>query len=784
MARPHSEYIGLASMLFLVCSVIFAASCTGGSGNGTIEADVLLYWPTNADDPVYEQWSRKARKELRRQGIRGDVQVFFADYQDKSDPRQREEFISNIGNLERRGCMPDLILSYGDVCGWILSTIGETPVSEIPLVCYGLRHNERLTFQETLLKEHYSGGRTSMVKITDGIHLKENLNFADSIITNIFDEFALPEYYILTPNRLVTLLDVKAYWEDRILYNELSSQMELLDSARFFNNLDGKTKEGQLRMMANHKDKMVFSCRSILAPTWNVNLNMNHVPTAWVFYPQKSPNFFIQSKHDRISRELVDGPSFMPYFTMVPEDFLMNEKCIGGYFCTFEDQIRDAVEAGVRLLKGESPDRAEVLRHKAGCNINWDVVRPYHLDYGTIPDFINVYNAGLKDRRPEFYAIVRALLWFIAFIIIFLSTLIIINLSGKAKRNAAQMRRYANYALINHRVLRQVMDIIDFRTWEDNSTGIKSLSRIQASDFFMGKLREFTAIDREGRHSMEVFCSIDGKMPHWYEIRMTVTPGVGDYVGRRGLVLKIDDEKQLEAKEAQTNRIVNSLRAREGFIAAMNHEIRTPLNSISGYTQILSMSGTDLSDSELAEYAGAIDQNVFLLRHNVTNILTVNRIMSIPITPRIGIVTFDTMLDIYQRHANLDITAGIRRRIVLDGSARTIIVKADAMLLAEVLRNLIVNAARYSDESSEIVLSWRPVREEGFSGEICVSDSGIGIPQQYHELIFERFFKVNSFASGCGLGLYICKTFVELMGGKISVESTEGKGSVFKIKLP
>lgn len=346
------------------------------------------------------------------------------------------------------------------------------------------------------------------------------------------------------------------------------------------------------------------------------------------------------------------------------------------------------------------------------------------------------------------------------------------------------MRRYANYALINHRVLRQVMDIIDFRTWEDNSTGIKSLSRIQASDFFMGKLREFTAIDREGRHSMEVFCSIDGKMPHWYEIRMTVTPGVGDYVGRRGLVLKIDDEKQLEAKEAQTNRIVNSLRAREGFIAAMNHEIRTPLNSISGYTQILSMSGTDLSDSELAEYAGAIDQNVFLLRHNVTNILTVNRIMSIPITPRIGIVTFDTMLDIYQRHANLDITAGIRRRIVLDGSARTIIVKADAMLLAEVLRNLIVNAARYSDESSEIVLSWRPVREEGFSGEICVSDSGIGIPQQYHELIFERFFKVNSFASGCGLGLYICKTFVELMGGKISVESTEGKGSVFKIKLP
>ena len=65
-----------------------------------------------------------------------------------------------------------------------------------------------------------------------------------------------------------------------------------------------------------------------------------------------------------------------------------------------------------------------------------------------------------------------------------------------------------------------------------------------------------------------------------------------------------------------------------------------------------------------------------------------------------------------------------------------------------------------------------------------MSDEGIGIAPEYHELIFDRFFKVDSFAPGCGLGLNICKTFVELMGGQISVESKVGEGSVFKIKLP
>ena len=104
-------------------------------------------------------------------------------------------------------------------------------------------------------------------------------------------------------------------------------------------------------------------------------------------------------------------------------------------------------------------------------------------------------------------------------------------------------------------------------------------------------------------------------------------------------------------------------------------------------------------------------------------------------------------------------------------------------LLTEVLENLIMNAARFSEDSTDITIGWNKCEEDGWTAEIWVKDQGIGIDPKYQELIFDRFFKVDSFTSGCGLGLYICKTFVELMGGEISVESKVGEGSVFRIKL-
>ncbi|MGN1211487.1 MAG: sensor histidine kinase [Candidatus Cryptobacteroides sp.] len=776
------RFLGYSSGAFLLIFILLTAvSCVGRQD--VIEANVLLYWPTDENDPVYQKWTEIAETELRRQGIKGDIQVHYAHIIERYESVERPMFNELILRLRSEGRMPDLILSYGDANRWLMVTNEHPVVSSIPLVCYGLQLDDYLPYQYDLLEQKYGGGRWNMVNIRDRIRLRENLELADSITPSIIDHIRTPEYYFLTQNRFITMLDVENLWADRIKYEGLNRQMDSLDPDIFYNNLVPKVNEDALRNIAVNQDKVVLSCRSIMAPKWNLSLKYNQIATTWAFYPQKSPNFFIQAKHDNKAKGLVDGPSFMPYFTMVAEDFLVNEKCIGGYFPAFEDQIKDAVGAGVRMLRGETPDQIGNLEHTPTYNINWKALRPFGFDVNKVPDFVNLHNVTLKDRNPKFYRMLMIALGITVFVLVIWSAIVIFIYSRRARRNALKLRRYANETILNNEILRQTMDIVDFKTWEVHGNWDENFSRISTSQFFLGKLRDFMSTSDPGKYAMQIHCSIDGNYPHWYEIRMTVDADKGAGIVRRGVMVNIDNQKELEAKAAETNRIINAVRTREGFIASMNHEIRTPLNSIVGYAQLLSMPGMPIEPEELEEYAAAIDTNASILQTTINNILITTRIGKSLIAPKNEKTVISEQFVPEAVGEDSEIERLVHRRVVLEPGPDDITVKADPKLLSEVLENLIVNAARFSDESTSITLGWDRSKEDGWAAEIWVKDNGIGIEPKHQELIFERFFKVDSFTAGCGLGLYICKTFVELMGGQISVESKVGEGSVFRIKL-
>lgn len=776
--RRFLDYSFCAEVIFLLCCFLFVISCDGMGNKDVIDANVLLYWPTDEGDPVYEKWTEITKEELRRQGVRGNVEVHFAHVIERYESVERPMFNELVLRLRAEGKMPDIILSYGDANRWLMVTNEHPVVASIPLVCYGIQLDDFLPYQYDLLENKYGGGRWKMVTIRDNLRLKENLEFADSIAPTIIDHIIKPEYYFLTPNRFITMLDVENLWLDRIKYNGLCDQMDVLDSTRFYSNLVPKVNEDGLRRIALNEDRIVLSCRSIMAPRWNVSMQIS---TTWAFYPQKSPNFFIQSKHDNKARGLVDGPSFMPYFTMIAEDFLVNDKCIGGYFPTFEDQVRDAVGAGIRLLRGETSEEIGALEHKPSYNLNWKVIRPFGFDVNKVPGFVNLHNVTLQDRNPRLY---RILLWTLCIALCVLgisSAMTIFFYSRKAHRNAVAIRRYADETIRNNEILEQMMNIADFRTWEDVGENDDRINRITATPFFMGKLKEFLATSDTGIYSLQIHCSIDGRPAHWYELRMTVVADGESHIERRGVIVNIDTQKELEAKAAETNRIINSVKTREGFIASMNHEIRTPLNSIVGYAQLLSMPGMPIEPEELEDYAEAIDNNATILQNTINNILITSQIGKSLISPH----SKDTKImgDLIPDVSGEKTEHSLSHRLVLEPGPVDLKVNVDVKLLTEVLENLIMNAARFSEDSTDITIGWNKCEEDGWTAEIWVKDQGIGIDPKYHELIFDRFFKVDSFTSGCGLGLYICKTFVELMGGEISVESKVGEGSVFRIKL-
>lgn len=772
------SYLFALGLLF--AGLLLPLSCSS-RGSDAIHANVLLYWPTDENDPVFKEWSKIAEKEIRRQGIQGDIQVHFAHATERYESTERPMLNELILRLRSEGRMPDLILAYGDAVRWLVLTNESQVTSSIPVVCFGLHFRDYLPYQYELLTDNYNGGRKgNMVDIMDSLNVRENLQFADSIIPHAIKSLYRPEYPAMYPHRLITLLDVPNLWTDRLRYIELNRQMDELEGDLFYSNLTAKTGEGSLRAIS--RDKIIFSCRSVMSPSWNNNPEVNQMSTTWAFYPQKSSNFYLQSKHDNKTRAMAEGPSFMPYFTMIAADFLTNGKCIGGYFCPFENQIEDAVTTGIRMLRGEKAEEIGTLEHKATFNLNWDVLRPFGLDVNEVPEQVRLFNVTFKDRKPVLYnSILKASVFLVAWIFI-VSSIIILRLTMKSRSNRARFKIYANESLHNQKMLEELMENIEFRTWEQSEPSQEYFKHISASDFFIDKLKSFIKTEQPGNYSTQVYCSFDGEDPHWYEIRMTVSENSVSGIERKGIIINNDKQKELEAIAAETNRLITTAKTREGFIASMNHEIRTPLNSIIGYSQVLSMPGMDIDPNEFKEFAEAINDNSFILKSTVLNILTATRISKSRIEPDIETIVLGDYLCPGTESKPLPEHL-MRHHIRLERGPADLKVQADRKLLNEVLVSLIANAAKFSDTSQEITVGWDRSAEEGLSAEIWVKDRGIGIDARHMDMIFERFFKVDSFTPGCGLGLYISKAFAELMGGHISVESKPGEGSIFKIEL-
>ena len=460
-----------------------------------IEANVLLYWPTDESDPSYRKWTSLAREELAKQGIIGDVQVHFAHITERYESLERHMLNELILKLRAEGRMPDLILSYGNANRWLLITDTNPVTASIPVICFGIRSEEFLPYQYELLKINYEGGRwNDMVNIMDRVSLEPNLVFANELSSRIIEKIRNKDFLPVCPNRHITLLDVPNLWNDKILFNLLNEQMDSLDKTKFYNNLHPRVNEDRVRSIARDEHRIVFSCRSVLDPSWNCK-NIYQMPTTWAFHLQRSSNFFIQTKHDNKTRGLVEGPSFLPYFTMVAEDYLVNDKCIGGYFPTAESQIRDAVSAGVRLLKGEKAEELRGLQHTPTYNLNWDGLRDKGVDVNSMPSNINIANAGLKDRNPVLYR-TYAMTSILLFVAALVGSIIIISYySRKTRRNERRLRDYANETICNNKLLNELMSKADFRTWKLDNKNIESLERIEASDFFKERIINFFRID-------------------------------------------------------------------------------------------------------------------------------------------------------------------------------------------------------------------------------------------------------------------------------------------------
>ena len=233
------------------------------------------------------------------------------------------------------------------------------------------------------------------------------------------------------------------------------------------------------------------------------------------------------------------------------------------------------------------------------------------------------------------------------------------------------------------------------------------------------------------------------------------------------------------------DKAVEADRLKSLFLANMSHEIRTPMNAIIGFTNMLRED--DITPEERNMFIDVIQSNGNALTSLIDSIVDFSKLETEQMSVSMGEFNFDTLFDSACDYTQNMLVSAEKSHIKLlrtKGSDNGIRIISDRHRLNQVLNHLISNAVKFTD-NGEIEIGYNVLDSQL---AIFIRDTGIGIPKNKYNTIFDRFTKVNSdknrLFGGTGIGLTISKGLVHLMGGTIEVSSELGKGSTFTIKLP
>ena len=281
---------------------------------------------------------------------------------------------------------------------------------------------------------------------------------------------------------------------------------------------------------------------------------------------------------------------------------------------------------------------------------------------------------------------------------------------------------------------------------------------------------------RQSGQVESILFNLDNK----HVIEVFATPIFNEQGDVDGVVIRVDDvtERQhmIGELEKARSRAEQSDRLKSAFLANMSHEIRTPLNAIVGFSDLL-MVTEDKEEKE--EFIQIINANNELLLKLINDILDLSKIEA----GSVELKYEDFDLAVYFN----ELAAAMHRRVV-NPQVRLVamnpyescIVRLDKNRLAQILTNFVTNAIKYTCEGM-IEMGYEKING---SIHLYVRDTGIGIPEDKKDKVFQRFEKLDEFAQGTGLGLSICKAIVEAFKGEIGFESEFDKGSLFWAVLP
>ena len=244
----------------------------------------------------------------------------------------------------------------------------------------------------------------------------------------------------------------------------------------------------------------------------------------------------------------------------------------------------------------------------------------------------------------------------------------------------------------------------------------------------------------------------------------------------------------METIRRQHEEILKNARTRQEFTANVSHELKTPLTAISGYSELIETGMTD--EETTIRFAGEIHHSSRRLLTLINDIIRLSELDTAEEEPMEEVdllVLAQSCVDMLQISAK-------KHQVTLELAGEPTLIRANKGMIEEVVYNLCDNAIRYNRAGGRVWVETRTVRRET-SGQgqkslaaLTVRDTGIGIPAEHQERIFERFYRVDKSRSkstgGTGLGLSIVKHIAALHDAALELESEEGVGTEIRLLLP
>ena len=478
-----------------------------------------------------------------------------------------------------------------------------------------------------------------------------------------------------------------------------------------------------------------------------------------------------------------------PTFQTINEGFGFADYLLGGYFTPLESQIRYMATGIKERLEGRMP-RQQVTECAKQYVLNWHVLQKYGIPLESIPAEYTVMYIPFSERY-RYPILIGSILG-----AVFVLTVIVL-LSFSLLRERRRKREALRNLLYEHETLCLAIEGNSTYAWRLEGDSVSCDSQFcELIHYRPGRLlldeitpyihpddlpafrKNIAARHERTHHKGQYRCNFTGEFQWWEFSYNTIhTPGHAPIIA--GLLQNIQELKDHEQELIESRELAEQAELKQSFLNNMSHEIRTPLNAIVGFSDMLA-NEPEFSNEERQEFVDIINTNTKLLLKLVGDVLELSRIESGNLSFTFQRESVCRLLDdVYQTHSLL-----IRPplQFLKDFPPEDVQVNVDPMRLTQVLTNFLNNANKFTKGGSIRLGYCCP---SGMSEvHLYVEDTGIGIPHSEQKMIFERFYKRSEFSQGVGLGLSICVLIVEKMGGRIELQSEEGRGSRFTVILP